>query len=102
MRLKHKGKEKGETFIYYPDDSSFSSSELLMGFCRDDVSECFPSIVGSEIKSFSFSNRAVHKESTTYTQPITKIEMESGECIRFSINFGDVEDKDRAAFFELI
>ena len=77
-------------------DATPDESELV------DVSECFPSIVGSEIKSFSFNNRAVHKESTTYTQPITKIEMESVECIRFSINFGDVEDKDRAAFFELI
>lgn len=77
-------------------DSILTEAELV------DVSEYFPGIVGSNIKSFSFGHKAVRKESTAYTQPITKIEMESGECVRFSINFGDVEDKDRVAFFELI
>lgn len=76
-------------------DTILPEAELI------DVSEIFPGIVGKTIKNFSFSNRCVRKETTTYTQPITEIETEDGQCIKFSINFGDVEDKDRAAFFEL-
>ena len=76
-------------------DTRLPNTELI------DVSEYFPNIVGSTIKDFSFSSRVIYKESTSYTQPITEIKMESGQCIKFSINFGEVENKNRAAFFEL-
>ncbi len=66
-----------------------------------DVSNFFEGVVGKTIKNFTFSTRCVRKESTTYTQPITEIEMEDGRLIKFSINFGDVENENRAAFFEL-
>jgi hypothetical protein len=38
---------------------------------------------------------------TSYSQPITSINMENGTEVRFSINFGEVEDKDRAAFVDI-
>lgn len=66
-----------------------------------DVSDFFEGVVGNIIKNFRFSHRCVRKESATYTQPITEIEMENGQCIKFSINFGDVESENRVAFFEL-
>lgn len=66
-----------------------------------DVSEYFPKVIGSVIEEFHFSKRKVKKEKSVYTQPITRIKMESGQSIKFSINFGDVEDEDRVAFFEL-
>lgn len=66
-----------------------------------DVTESFSDIVGSSIKNFTFSTNTVRKETTSYTQPITKIEMDNNRCIRFSINFGDVETEDRAAYFEV-
>ena len=66
-----------------------------------DVSDFFEGVVGNTIKNFRFNHRCVRKESTTYTQPITEIEMEDGQIIRFSINFGDVENENRVAFFEL-
>ena len=76
-------------------DSMLPQVELV------DVSQYFQSIIDKAIVNFSFSNRRVRKESTTYTQPITELEMEDGQCIKFSINFGDVEDENRVAFFEL-
>ena len=76
-------------------DSILPNVELV------DVSEHFQSIIAKTIINFSFSNRCVRKEGKTYTQPITEIEVEDGQGVVFSINFGDVEDKDRAAFFEL-
>ena len=66
-----------------------------------EVSEHFPNLVGRTVKSFAFDHRTVVKGSTHYGQPITKIEMESGESITFSINYGDVKKEDRAAFYEL-
>ena len=53
------------------------------------------------VKAFTFDHRSVVKGSICYGQPITKIEMESGESITFSINYGDVKKEDRAAFYEL-
>lgn len=66
-----------------------------------DVSEYFPGIVGETIKQFEFDHRSIVKGTTHYGQPITSIEMESGSCIKFSINFGEVEEDDRAAYFEI-
>lgn len=64
-----------------------------------DVSEFFDGIVGSTIKQFTYDHRSV---VTGYGQPITIIEMDSGRKIRFSINFGDVKEEERAAYFELL
>lgn len=66
-----------------------------------DVSEYFPNIVGGTIKQFKFDHRDVIKGTTHYGQPITTIEMESGDSITFSINFGDVKDDERTAYFEI-
>ena len=66
-----------------------------------DVSEYFPGVVGEIIKQFKFDHRSVVKGTTHYGQPITTIEMESGNSVTFSTNFGDVKDDDRAAYFEI-
>lgn len=66
-----------------------------------DVSEHFPGIVGETIKQFKFDHRSVVKGTMHYGQPITTIEMESGDSVTFSINFGDVKDEDRCAYFEI-
>lgn len=67
-----------------------------------DVTEYFEKIKGQEIKGFTFDNKVVEKDRTRYSQPITIIEMESGYKIRFSINFGEVKEDERAAFFEIL
>lgn len=66
-----------------------------------DVSEHFSCIIGETIKQFKFDHRTVIKGTAHYGQPITTIEMESGDSITFSINFGDVEVANRAAYFEI-
>ena len=66
-----------------------------------DVSECFDTIVGKTVKQFVFKHRDVVKGTTYYGQPITTLEMVTGEKITFSINFGDVKEEERAAFFEI-
>lgn len=77
-------------------DTTLPTKDLL------DVSEHFEGIVGHAIKSFTFDHRTVVKGTTHYGQPITTIEMDSGRKIRFSINFGEVKEEDRAAFYELL
>lgn len=67
-----------------------------------DVSEHFIGITGDTIKNFTFDHRSVEIESTCYGQPITIIETDSGHKLRFSINFGEVKDEERAAFYELL
>lgn len=67
-----------------------------------DVSAHFDGIVGNTIKSFTYDHRSVVKGTTHYGQPITTIEMDSGQKIRFSINFGEVKEEDRAAYYELL
>lgn len=57
--------------------------------------------LGETIKQFKFEHRSVTKGTTHYGQPITTIEMESGNSVTFSTNFGDVKDDDRAAYFEI-
>ncbi len=67
-----------------------------------DVSDRFDGIVGNSIKGFTYDHRTVVKGTTQYGQPITTIEMDSGHKVRFSINFGEVKEEERAAFYELI
>ena len=67
-----------------------------------DASEHFEGVVGSTIGGFAFGHRTVVKGTTHYEQPITTIEMDSGRKVRFSTNFGEAEDEDRAAYFELL
>lgn len=67
-----------------------------------DVSEHFDGIVGNTIKGFTYDHRTVVKGTTHYVQPIATIEMDSERKARFSINFGEVKEEERAAFYELI
>ncbi len=66
-----------------------------------DVSEYFCGVVGSTIERFTFEHKSIVKGTTHYGQPITTLEMSSGQKVKFSINFGEVEKEDRAAFYEL-
>ena len=67
-----------------------------------DVSKHFDGIVGNTIKGFTYDHCSVVKGTTHYGQPITTIEMDSGHKVRFSINFGEVKEEERAAFYELL
>ena len=67
-----------------------------------DVSEHFDGIVGNTIKGFTYDHRSVVKGTTHYGQPITTIEMDSGHKVRFSINFGEVQKEERAAFYDIL
>ena len=40
--------------------------------------------------------------SVDWSQPITILEMDSGAKLKFSINFGEVDDEDRAAYFDFL
>ncbi|MBD5100939.1 MAG: hypothetical protein HDT29_06815 [Clostridiales bacterium] len=67
-----------------------------------DVSQQFEGIVGSEISGFKYDHKTIRNGTTSYDQPITTLEMSSGSKVRFSINFGEVNEEDRAAYFELL
>lgn len=67
-----------------------------------DVSEHFAGIVGHTIRGFQYRLKTVNKGITQFCQPITIIETDSGCKVKFSTNFGDVEEDERAAFFELL
>ena len=82
--------------------ADFWTDTILPSVNLTDVSEHFDGIVGHTIKGFAFDHRSILKGTTYYGQPITTIEMDSGRKIRFSINFGEVENEERAAFYELI
>ena len=67
-----------------------------------DVSRHFKGIVGGRIARFNFDHRTIQKGTIRYGQPIVTIETDSGWAVRFSINFGEVQQRDRAAYFELL
>lgn len=77
-------------------DTVLPTAELI------DVSAHFPGIAGHTILGFSYDSRTISHDKTGYTQPIAFLEMDSGYRLRLSINFGEVEDVDRAAYFELM
>ena len=67
-----------------------------------NVSDLFSGMIGSRINNFTFDHRTIRDGMTHYNQPITTIIMDNGTRVRFSINFGEVEDKDRVAFIDVI
>ncbi len=77
-------------------DSNLPNTALV------DVSERFSSLVGSTIKRITFDHNEVFKENTRYGQPVTIMEMDNGVKARFSINFGEVEEADRVAYYCLM
>ena len=82
--------------------ADFWTDTILPDIALVDVSDHFPGIVGGTIKEFIYDHRSIRKETTNYGQPITTLVMESGSKVRFSINFGECKDEERAAFFELL
>lgn len=96
--------------LYFIYDGGFLRTTRYADFWVDthlpnkplvDVSDHFAGMVGSRIQAFSFGNRKIQVQKKNYTQPMTVITMENGTQARFSINFGEVEEKDRAAFVEI-
>lgn len=67
-----------------------------------DVSKNFSSFVGNTIKRITFDHNEIVSGTTHYGQPVAIIEMDNGVKARFSINFGEVEDADRAAYCCLV
>ena len=96
--------------LYFAFDGGYLISTQYAEFWVDtilpekemvDVSSFFPGIVGHVIEKFHFSHNEIVKGTMHYGQPITTIDMENGTKVIFSINFGEVKSKDRAAFFTL-
>lgn len=82
-------------------EGKFWTTVLLPEIRVVDVSEHFPGVVGSVIQNISFDHREVRKGDACYGQPITILEMDSGQRVKFSINDGEVEEEERAAYFAL-
>lgn len=53
------------------------------------------------MKQTSFEHNEIRRENTSYGQSIILMEMETGVVARFTTNFGEVDEEDRAAFFSL-
>jgi len=67
-----------------------------------DCSDCFPGVVGSIIRGFSFSYRDIVKDRTHHGQPIVAMELDNGMTVMFTINFGEVEEEHRAAYYWIL
>lgn len=66
-----------------------------------DVSDHFPGIVGAVVKRFHYGHNEIRNWATTYGQPVVTIEMDNARAVTFTINFGEVSNEDRAAYFYL-
>lgn len=97
--------------LYFVYDNGVLVSNQYADFWTDsilpvtnlvDISSSFDGVVGSTIMGFTYDHRTIVKGFQHYGQPITTIEMDSGCKIRFSINFGEVKEEERAAFYELL
>lgn len=66
-----------------------------------DVSDAFPGIVGNRITQITFDHNEISKGTRCFGQPIVIIEMDTGVHVRFTTNFGEVEDEYQAAYFSL-
>lgn len=77
-------------------DTVFPDADLI------DVSEHFDGIVGNTIQRFMYDHKLVAKGTMHYDQPIIMMEMDSGHKVRFSINFGEVKEEERAAYYEIL
>ena len=82
--------------------ADFWVDSILPDIALTDVSEKFPGFVGNTVKRITFAHNEVVKGTAYYGQPITAIETDNGVTARFSINFGEVEEADRAAYYWLV
>lgn len=82
--------------------ADFWTDTVLPDVELTDVSGYFPGIVGDTIRNISHDSRTITHGTRNYTQPIVTMEMASGCRARFTINFGEVEETDQAAFYELL
>lgn len=67
-----------------------------------DISDRFRSIIGSAIQEITYDCNTIVKGTHFYGQPITTIEMSSGQQLIFSTNFGQADDENYAAYYEMI
>jgi hypothetical protein len=66
-----------------------------------DVSEGFDKIIGKTIRRFTFDHRSVTEEENIYIRPIVTIEMETGETLKFSSNYGIAKEGEDVSFYEI-
>lgn len=66
-----------------------------------DVTEFFPGIVGSVVKEVRFGHNEINMGTRCYGQPVTTLLMENGKTLTLTINYGEADEKDRAAYFTL-
>ncbi|MBQ8648130.1 MAG: hypothetical protein IJ484_08320 [Oscillospiraceae bacterium] len=66
-----------------------------------DVSTAFAGVVGRCIEGFRFAARDVPGSGTSYTQPVTWLDMGQGRSVRFSDTFGEMEGKELVGWFRL-
>lgn len=66
-----------------------------------DVTGHFARMVGAKIRRFVFGDKTIKRGSTSYTQLIFTIEMDSGSKARFATNKGEVSDELYSAYYEV-
>lgn len=91
-----------DNFLVVTKYASFWVDNNLPETALVDVSKRFPDLIGSQITGFEFDHREIVKGTTHYGQPVVTIKTSSGVDAVFSINFGEVENKDRAGFYTLV
>lgn len=72
-----------------------------------DREKCVPvraldAALGGTVADISFAHGEHRKGMTVYRQPIICVSLDSGACIRFTTNFGEVPEDDAAAYFEVL
>lgn len=67
-----------------------------------DVTERFRAITGSNIEQITFGYSELCEGAVSYGQPVVSLNMDNGITVRFSVNFGEVADADRAAYYCLV
>ena len=73
-----------------------NTSEIL------DLAPHFAQCMGHTISGIDFSHRELQEGATLYDQPSIFLRLDNGKTLCFSINFGEVSETHRAAWFEVI
>lgn len=93
--------------LYYLYDGGHLVCTKTAGYWTDtvfpdkpltDVSSFFAPVIRHMIQQVSFGHHSIAKGRTFYGQPITTFHMDNGEKLSFSINFGEVEDKEYCSY----
>lgn len=80
-------------------DTAFWVDTILPETPLVDVSPHFTPVIGAVINDITFGRNEVVREGWHYGQPITKLHMDNGITLAFTINFGEVDKKDYCAYY---